>query len=92
MNGTLRHDKKVRETALRKRREGWHVRADIPGFRTPRTYGGCRADIEATKGSKKRIYEIETPQSMRSDVKQRRCLARAAAKQKNTKFITLLAR
>lgn len=87
-----KHDRKVRDTALRKRREGFNVRADIPGFRTPHIYGGCRPDIVATKGSRRIIYEIETMNSMRTDIEQRRCLSRVAKRRKNTKFTTLLAR
>lgn len=74
-----RHDEKVRAVALRLRRAGYFVRADLPGHPRPPSFGGHVPDIYAHKKGKKVLYEIETARSLRADAEQRRALARAAA-------------
>lgn len=74
------HDQKVREVARRLRRQGYFVRADLPGHPRPPRFRGIRPDIYAHKKGKKIIYEIETPTSLKTDKPQRQRLAKAALK------------
>jgi len=76
----LSHDEKVREVALRLRRQGYFVRADLPGHPRPPRVGGIRPDIYAHKKGKKLIYEIETKESMETDQPQREKLEKASKK------------
>jgi hypothetical protein len=86
MNKMSDHDKKVQQEAEKLKRKGFpDVRADIKGYPKPPNFCGCRPDIYGEKGSKKVIIEIETPESMKSDVEQRECL-RSAAKRIGAEF------
>jgi len=92
--GTTLHDKKVRETANRYKREGWSVQADIAGYKSPDSIGKYNRvpDVVAKKGKKIRIFEIETPKSMKIDTSQRRTFSKHAAMNENTTFKTLVAK
>ena len=65
----------------------WKVKADIPGYKQPKTLNGSRPDIDATKGKKRRIIEVETPNSRFKDRQQHRNLRQYAKTKKNTKFM-----
>lgn len=88
------HDKKVRVTASRYKREGWKVRADLPGYKRPNSIGKYKRvpDVVARKGKRTRIFEIETPKSLKTDRAQRGTFKKHAANKPNTKFKTLVAR
>jgi len=83
-----RHNSKVRSIARKLKREGWNVKADIPGFDTPDPIGknNLIPDITAQKRGSKRIIEVETPETMEKDKKQHETFRRSAGQQKRTKF------
>jgi len=66
---------------------GWKVKADVPGYKQPKILNGSRPDIDATKGKKRRIIEVETPDSRFKDIQQHRNLRQYAKTKKNTKFM-----
>jgi hypothetical protein len=75
-----KHDTAVEKTAKKLKKEGFNVKADVPGFRQPPNMGGCRPDIYAEKGKDKRIIEIETSKSKTTDKSQQMCLKKQAKK------------
>lgn len=88
------HNKKVRTTANRYKKNGWRVRADIPGYKRPDPIGKYNRipDVVAKKGRQTRIFEIETPKSLKTDRAQRSTFKKHAANKPNTTFKTLVAR
>lgn len=82
------HDKKIADIAKKLQDQGYEVQADVSGFAQPDTIGGYRPDINATKGSKRRIIEVETPDSVNSsrDVMQQKAFQQAAKRNQNTTF------
>ena len=91
---TKKHDKKVRATASRYKREGWSVRADVSGYKRPDPIGKYKRipDVVVKKGRQIRIFEIETSKSLKTDRAQRSTFKKHAANKPNTKFKTLVAR
>ena len=91
---TTIHDKKIRSTTSRYKRDGWSVRADIPGYKSPDPIGKYNRvpDIVVKKGKKTRIIEIETPKSLKTDCAQRGTFKKHAANKQNTTFKVLVAR
>jgi len=87
------HDKRVRQEANKRKRQGFNVRADIPGFPKPPTVGGYRPDVDARKGSARKLIEVETPESKNSarDKGQQAAFRQAARRNKNTKFRRVVA-
>ena len=86
------HAAKVREVANRYKRERWKVKADLPGFKEPRTVYGNRPDIIARKGQKTRLIEVETRKSMTTDTAQRATFQRYANLSPKISFKTLIAK
>ena len=82
------HDKKVRDEANKLKHQGFNVNADLPRFKKPKTIGGYRPDIIATKGNQRRIIEIETLDSKNSarDKGQQQAFRKVANRSKNTTF------
>ena len=82
------HDKKFRQEANKLKRQGFTVDADIEGFPKPKTLGGYRHDVIATKGKQRKIIEIETEESKDSarDKGQQEAFRRAADRSENTTF------
>lgn len=82
------HNQKVREVAVKLTRQGWNVRADIPGYGKPRPIGNERRvpDIETTKRGHRRIVEVETPDTIDRDKKQLEIFRRHAGQKPNTTF------
>ena len=80
------HDKKVRQIAKELRNKGYKVKADISGFDTPDGIGKSRhvPDIHATRGSKEKIVEVDTPGTENPD--QLSTFQRSAANRKNADF------
>jgi len=83
-----RHNVKVREIAKKLQKQGYKVKADIPGYPTPRTIAHYRPDVVGKKGIERKIYEVETPDSVKSirDRKQQQAFRRAANRNKKTTF------
>lgn len=83
-----KHDREVGSTARRLAKRGYEVRADLPGWRRPDTIGGYRPDVVAVKGTRKRIVEVETPDSLESPRSrgQRSAFRRAASRSSATTF------
>ena len=66
---------------------GWNVKADISGYSRPKTFNGSRPDIDATKGRRRRIVEVETPDSRFKDRQQHRNLRKFVKSKRNTVFM-----
>lgn len=82
------HDRKVRSLANGLKKKKYKVEADVTGFKEPRSIGKNNRipDIVASKGGRKRIIEVETPSSMKTDKGQHSTFRRSAAQRKNTTF------
>ena len=80
------HDGSVRRRAAALEANGWRVNADISGYSRPKTLNGSRPDIDARKGRKRRIIEVETSDTRFKHRQQHRNLRRFARSQKNTEF------
>jgi len=82
------HDKQVKGVAQSLKRQGYDVRADVPGFKKPPTLGGYRPDVVAEKGKSRKIIEVETPDSKGSkrDCAQQKAFRRVADRSKSTTF------
>lgn len=78
------HDKEVRKIANKEKKNPNNVvRADVKGFDKPKPVGKDKRipDVEVTnkKGGLKRLYEVETPKSVKTDKKQQTALKKSAA-------------
>jgi len=82
------HDALVRKLAQDLKKKGHDVQADISGYAKPPAFYGMRPDIVAEKDGKRRIVEVETPDSMGSarDEKQKKTFKGIASRSKNTTF------
>ena len=83
-----KHDARVRKIAGGYAGQDWKVQADVPGYSTPRTIFSKRPDVRATKGAKERIIEVETRDSLKSDISQRNAFKRFASLNKKRQFRT----
>jgi len=81
------HNNSVLRRAAGLRVNGWKVKDDIPYFQRPSVLIGSRPDIKATKAKKRRIIEVETPESKRKDKLQHKNLRNFAKSQKSTQFM-----
>ena len=83
-----KHDAEVKRIAKELKEKGFDVQADVSGFPKPDTIQGYRPDILAQKGKKKRIIEVETPDSLKSarDLKQQKAFRDEANKDEGTTF------
>ena len=75
-------------TAQQHERQGWDVKADLPGHKRPAPIGKDKRvpDVEALKRGRRRIVEIETPEKVKADKGQHATFRRHAAHKENTKF------
>ena len=80
------HDESVRRRAIGLEANGWGVNADISGYSRPNILNGSIPDIDATKGKKRRIIEVETPDTRFTDLEQHRNLRKFAKENKKTEF------
>lgn len=83
------HDTKVKSIARRHDRNGWRVRADVPGYPTPDSIGGRRPrvpDVVARKRGATRIFEVETEETVDADRKQHATFRRSASQRTKTTF------
>ena len=83
-----KHDTKVRSIARKLEKQGFDVKADIPGYVQPDTIRGFRPDVIGIKGRQRKIHEVETQDSVDSarDQSQQRAFRQAADQSKNTTF------
>ena len=81
------HNKSVAKRAAGLIANGWKVKADILDYEQPKILNGSRPDIDATKGKKRRVIEVETLDSRFKDRQQHRNLRQYANTKKNTKFM-----
>ena len=87
-----KHDRMVRNVARGYKSRGYRVKAAVSGYKTPNPIYGKIADIVAKKGKQTRIVEVETQKSYKRDTPQRAVFKRFAARSKNRKFRTRIAR
>lgn len=80
------HDSKVRQIANQLKNKGWNVQAAVSGFDTPDGIGqsGHIPDVFATRGSKTKLVEVDTPGTENSD--QLSTFRRSAAHRGNADF------
>lgn len=92
-DGQHTHNNKVKVIARQLQREGWNVKADLPGYERPAPIGKAQyiPDIEATKCGARKIIEIETPDSLKTDKNQISAFKRSAAQQNRTTFDLVVA-
>ena len=83
------HDRKVKEIARDLKKQGYSVKADVGRYTRPSSIGKYkrRPDIEAVaKSGQRRIIEVETPKSLRTDREQIKTFIRHATHKKRTSF------
>jgi hypothetical protein len=80
------HDRKVRQIAKELKQKRWKVQADLKTYDTPDGIGknDYTPDIVATRGNKKIIIEVDTPDTVDND--QLASFRRSAAQRENTHF------
>lgn len=83
-----KHDSKVKQIAQQLQKQRYSVKADLPGYPHPAPIGKGkrRPDIVAEKGGKRKIIEVETPETTERDKKQHATFRRSAAQKRNTSF------
>ena len=83
-----KHDAEVRAIARKLKKQGFDVKADISGYRQPDTIRGFRPDVVGIKGRQRKIYEVETEDSVDTarDKNQQKGFKQVAAQSKNTTF------
>ena len=82
------HDREVQRAVNQLKRQGWNVRADLPGYEKPAAIGKDAKvpDIEATKRGHRKLIEVETPGTVGRDRKQQETFRRHAGQKPNTTF------
>lgn len=82
------HNRKIDALAREHKREGWSVKADIPGFKRPTPIGRYQRipDLELKKRGRTKLIEVETPSTLISDKKQQETFRRSSSLRKNTSF------
>ena len=82
------HDISVRKRAVQYEANGWDVLADIPEYDRPpvlRANGkGAKPDLIVQKGKRRKIIEVETPETRFRDKPQHRILREFGRNHKNT--------
>jgi Holliday junction resolvase len=80
------HDRKVSQIANELRNKGYKVQADVSGFNTPDRIGksGHIPDVVATRDSKTKIIEVDTPGT--ENQAQLSTFRRSAAHRENADF------
>jgi hypothetical protein len=87
-HGQSAHDRKVAKLAENLKMQGFSVQADLPGYDKPTSFGGMRPDVIGRKGEERRLYEVETPESVDStrDHKQQEEFKKVANRNPKTTF------
>lgn len=86
------HDTEVSKWARQKEKEGFDVTADLPGWEKPPKIKGAVPDAFAEKETKKKMLEVETPQTLEEDKEQREKFRKWADSGKNRTFFTKVAK
>ena len=83
-----KHDQKVKAEAEKLKRQGYTVKAHIPGYDRPDGIGKNNfiPDIVAKKTNSTKIIEVETPASLNKDKAQQAAFKRSAAQKRGTSF------
>ncbi len=83
-----KHDAEVRAIARKLKKQDFDVKADIPGYMRPDTIRGFRPDVVGIKGRQRKIYEVETEDSVDTarDKNQQKAFKQVAAQIKKTTF------
>ena len=86
------HNRKVRELARELKQKGYNVQAHISGYEMPDSIGkgAYIPDIIATRGSKTKIIEVDTPGT--EDQAQLAAFRRSAAHRDNAEFEQVITR
>ena len=87
-----KHDALIKRIAAGYKAQGWKVKADILGYPKPLLIYGKRPDVVAEKRKQVRIIEVETPDTYKKDVAQRKAFERYASLNKNRKFKVRIAK
>ncbi len=92
-----RHDQEVRRQAEQYEKAGYRVRADLPGYTSPDTFGRknpTRPDVQATRGNRTVVVEVETQRSKdtQHSRQQAETLRRSVAHRPNTTFKPVITR
>ena len=80
------HDRKVRQIANKFKKQGYKVKADIPGYENPPDIGKNKhtPDIFAIRGGKTKIIEVDTPGTENNE--QLSAFRKSAAQRNNADF------
>jgi len=86
--GQAAHDREVARIVAKYERQGFDVKADLPGRPKPPSIGGYVPDVVARKGAERKIVEVETQDSKNSsrDEGQKKAFRDAADRSNNTTF------
>lgn len=84
--GQKQHDLEVLRWAEQKKKEGFSVEADLPKWPRPSKVEGNIPDAFASKGRIKKILEVETPDTLKSDKQQRSGFRKWSATSENKSF------
>jgi hypothetical protein len=89
-----KHDDKVKEIAQDFLKKGFRVKADLDGFERPGLIHGCQPDIIAFKDGQRKIVEVETEETVKSDrdLNQQQAFREEADNDTNTTFTRRVAR
>lgn len=86
MKKQTKHNKAVESSAEYYKKNGYKVKADISGYKRPEIINKRRPDVIACKKKKTVIVEVETPDTLVKDKKQREAFKKHADEDKNTCF------
>lgn len=86
MKKETKHNKAVKASAEYYEKNGYKVKADISEFKRPEIVNKRRPDVIACKKKKTIIVEVETPDTLVKDKKQRKAFKDYADKDKNVCF------
>lgn len=84
--GQRKHDNAVLRSAVWYKNHGYKVKADLPGWKKPKTISGFIPDLIAKKGKKEIVKEIETKDTNRKHKKQHEAFKEYASRKRNRKF------
>ena len=92
--GQSKHDAKVERDAKALIRQGFDVKADLPGFKKPPAIGKKKLvpDIFASKPGKVILEEVETLETNARDAAQHKAFQQSADRRKGGEFIKRIAK
>jgi len=86
------HDRGVINWVKNMQSQGFEVKADLPGMKKPDSIHGKVPDGYAKKGKIEKMVEVETPETLKSDVDQRAKFRKWSGKNPNRTFSTKVIR